>query len=164
MSIRNTSLGAMVAAVFSLTLLLALPVVSQAGVAIVWPDSFSVVDSADEVVKAPDGMRATGATTNAEFVAPVNIPIGRTITRLAYFHLGYNTASGTTVTLYRIWLGKEAEEMASASSTDDTGTIITVVDTTIDTPVVAPGYRYFVKAKSVDSDAAILGVRIIFVP
>jgi hypothetical protein len=163
MSSCKKSLGAVVAVVFSLVLLMAWPMASQAGVAVYWPDNFTPSDSSYDVYLAPDGMSAAGGVTGASFFCPVNIPIGRTITRFAYFHKG-NSSAGTIACLYRQWLGRERELMAFSSSSDDTGAIITIINTTITTPVVTAGYRYFVEVVSQDNSNSILGVRIIYTP
>jgi hypothetical protein len=97
-----------------------------------------------------------------DFVATVNLPVGKTITSLKYYHRGVaGQVSSSDCDLIRIRMGEYLNQMASASVEASTlGTVIVREDTTIQNPVVSQFYQYYIALRLDNEYSTFLGAKI----
>ncbi len=134
---------------------------SDAGVKIIKPNQLEPTYKTSEYYRTPDTIWAAG-TSPVHFTAEIKLPIGKTVKKIIYYHVGYGTPF-TAAFLYRAKMGEPFEEMASVGTNDVTdGTIIPVEDNVIDFAKIKSGYTYWVYVISSDPTSQIHGVKIFY--
>jgi hypothetical protein len=132
------------------------PVVAHAGSVKIWPDQTKPV--------FPNGpyQQTVFLACSGLFYAPLTLPAGAIITNITYYHHGEAAPSGTSLGLYRLKMGKVREQLAGGSSTDSTGTIISVNVPITGEPSIKAGYRYYIGVTSDNENSNFLGVKITY--
>lgn len=110
-----------------------------------------------------DSFGASGGTVDgyAFFYAKVKIPIGRTITKVKYYHQGQESGANTHVKLERGQMGGYIDQMAYLSPASDTG-LIELEETNITFAKVQRGYIYQVRVFSKNVFSKIQGIKIYY--
>ena len=95
----------------------------------------------------------------AQHYALVNLPVGRTITKLTLFYSGPGTDL-TTATLNRVRLGEQFQLVAAINAISNTGTDVwSIQQTSIDRPLIESGFTYYVWVEA-GTNARVWGVKI----
>ena len=97
---------------------------------------------------------------NNFFYAPLALPLGATITKVTYYHLGGTSRASTTVSIIRLKMGNLPETLGSQSSRDSTGEIIPVGVVLTGDPMIRAEYRYYIWVESKNEDSYFMGAKI----
>ncbi len=135
---------------------------SEAGVKTIYPDQLTPANNDFFYYQTPDFIKSNTANDLAEFYARVKLPVGKTITKVALYHLGTTNTAVTKVYFYRSKLDEQRELIAYVSASDDSGDILKFEDTTINSPKIKGGYTYYVRAISANFYSYIRGVKIFY--
>jgi hypothetical protein len=150
--------------VLGLIVLIALcvfPQLVEARVFNIWPDRLQPTQSDYGYRRQLDFV--SGLNGNCFFTAEVKLPVGTTITRLQYFHRGFTNAN-TSVVLFRVKMGQVEQLMTFATSTQSDGSIVPVNDPgAVGNPLVAAGYRYYVRVFCANENSTVRGVRVFYI-
>ncbi len=133
---------------------------AEARVKTIWPDEFILRHSC-EYRQRPNFFKSAD-TRSCKAWAPLNIKIGKRITKIVYKHMGNDSTTSTSVMLVRLKYGDDEEVMATASSTDGSGININVETADIDYPVVKRGYRYYLLINSNNKYSEIKGIKVFY--
>lgn len=102
-----------------------------------------------------------GAGSSNTFVAVIDLPAGKTVSKLAYYHRGtYGQAAHSRVELRRARPATGIEVMASCESSDNGGFPVLVEDTSIGAAGVTIYFRYFVLVTLDNENTVFLGAKI----
>jgi hypothetical protein len=149
--------------VFSLcvSLLLAVTAAQATDVLVVSPDLFEPFLKPNTKAYTQDGgqLWPSGDGSSNTFVAIVSLPVGKTVSKLAYYHRGMNVAH-SRVELRRARPAMGIDVMGSCESTSTSGFPVLVEDTTIGSGLVSAYYRYFIIVTLDNKDTVFLGAKI----
>ena len=98
------------------------------------------------------------------WIATVKLPVGKRITKLAYYHKSVTSAtvSDTWVQLVRVKMGEMSSGLAYTDCTDTSADVILVEDTSIYYPNIKSGYTYYVRVSSANGEGLIYGIKIFY--
>ena len=106
----------------------------------VWPDQV-IPTSANGFVSYATKFYTTNAGGN--YYAPLELPVGATITRLTLYRSTFSGAAQTLVALTRMKIGQAGENLAMVDITEANNAITPHSTASVTTPAVEAGYRYF---------------------
>ena len=154
-----------------LAVCVAAPAVTRADSLKVWPDQFvvqceHVVPQNDtwRVFQTPGGMAHTvypSAGDSSWAVAPVVIPVGKTITNIVYYHKASGLKRLTQLWFYRVRMGFTEELLASANCSAEADGYMTVKASLFGDMVIRAGYRYYLMSDC-GLTASFGGVKILY--
>ncbi len=131
----------------------------QAGTKKIRPDE--LVPRTSETMFRRDPISiSSNSSSFAQFHAVVKLPIGSTVKKLNYYHVGVGPSPETYVILERIKMGGLPETLVRAESIDNSGDIISVVEPVVKNNRVTSGYTYYVIVYSQGTTSSILGIKI----
>ncbi len=134
---------------------------SNAGVKKIRPHQLTPRTSSTTWYQNPHWIRSD-STDEAVFYAIVQLPVGKVVKKLTYYHYGQTSPSSTHVVLYRAKPGEFDDLMAYSPENDSSSTIITVVDDTIEFAKVKSGYIYYLEVKSANQNSWISDILITY--
>ena len=129
----------------------------------IWPSSFYAKNSNADYGQYPSSL--TGSTSSQSYYwTTVQIPVGSRITKIIYYHRGESGGGSTTteVTLRRVKMGFDEEDLVFLTSSDASGIIVPVESSSIASPVVAAGYLYWIKVTCYSDYAEMCGVKVLY--
>ena len=144
--------------VLAVLLVAALPCSAGAASISIRPDQFRPCDPSDPY-NYQEPACAKGDGGEAEYFAVISLPVGRTITRLTFYHQGV-AGSWSEVDLLRNQFREPEQYVTWVGAIVDTGGgVIERYTGTIDRPLVKSGYTYWVRV-IVGHGNAVYGVRV----
>ncbi len=139
-----------------ITVALLVPAVAQAGSIKIWPDQLK------PVIPSSPYQQSVSVVCNGIFYAPFTLPVGATITKITYYHMGQTTPAGTSLNIFRLKMGGHREQLAAGNSTDSTGEIVPVDVPTPTDSTIRAGYRYYIGIMSTNENSNFMGVKITY--
>jgi hypothetical protein len=145
----------------------AVPHLAEAGAIYIWPYEFgtswdtgiSSAESADRFVSTGYSISGTQEGKRCTLFAPVDLPVGKTVTKLRYYNRGIDGTAHTTASLNRCKMGSSPKMMAFAQSKGSTGKR-TVTVKKIEYAEVESNYLYFVEITVANQYSTIYGVKV----
>ena len=132
------------------------PAIAEAKSIKIWPDQ---VKAAQPNI---DYYQSVGKCRNNIFYAPLTLPVGATISRATFYHLGEGSPASTQLLVVRVRMGEVTETLGSGVSADSTGEIIQVDIVSFDDPIIRAGYRYYIFVQSANNNSNFLGAKITY--
>ena len=149
---------------FALLYISTLPYAAEAGNEKIYPKQFKPVDPSNPYnYQTPGNLRGDGGLV--EYTAVVNLPAGKTVTRLVGFRGSPSTTGSTEFYLFRSRFGvsdQPVQTMAHISATGFTGAGADAYeDTSISYPRVNSHFSYYVLVEIGDNNG-VTGVKVVY--
>jgi hypothetical protein len=140
----------------------------EAGVVTIWPHEFGqtyhwLLSSAESEYRFQrSGYFIRGVGTNSCYLfAPVDLAVGKRVTKLKLYALGQDESASTFANIVRIKMGQQPESMAVVWAEGESG-LRAETETTINSAEVKRNYLYFVEIFVRNEYSYIYGVKVYY--